>query len=353
MKRKLRIAQIAPLWVRIPPKKYGGIELIIYHLCNELVNRGHKVTLFASGDSKTRAKLVSVRPKPLLDDDIKWTNVSMTLLNSGVAYERQGQFDIIHAHNDINDLFFAALSKTPSVHTMHNPLHSSKNLDTRRIVLKHYHALNFVSISHSQAKLSDVKLHIIKNVYNGIDVPSFEFNPHPKNHVAWIARVDKYKGIENAIIAAKRAKENILLAGRLDYTQQDYFKKRIKPYLNGKSVSFIGEIGAPQKSKFFGSAKALLYPIEWPEPFGLVMTEAMACGTPVIGFDHGSVREVVKNGVTGFVVNTISEMVRAMKKIDTIDRKKCRAWVEQKFSVKAMVDGYEEVYERVLSKHRR
>lgn len=350
--KKLRIAQIAPLWVRIPPKKYGGIELIIFHLANELTKRGHKVTLFASGDSITDAKLSSVIQKPLLDMGIRWTNLSMTFLNIAEVYKRQNEFDIIHGHNDINELFFASIAKTPSIHTMHNPLHSNKKLDTRRIVLEKYKHLNFVSISKSQRELSDVKLHFVSNIYNGTDVKRFRFTKNPKNQFIWIARVDKYKGIENAMKAAKQAKEKLVMAGRLDYTQEDYFAKKIKPKLDGKQLSFIGEIGAPQKSEFFGNAKALLYPIEWNEPFGLVMTEAMACGTPVIGFNHGSVREVVKNGVTGFVVNTIPEMVRAMKKIDTIDRAKCRAWVEKKFSIETMVDAYEDAYERIFFKHR-
>lgn len=348
MRRKLRIAQIAPLWVRIPPKKYGGIELIIYHLANQLVERGHKVTLFASGDSITKGKLVSIRKKPLLDDGVKWTDQAFSLLNITEVFSRRKDFDIIHCHNDILELYFASLMGTPTVHTMHNPLHSDKKINGRREVLREFRHLNYVSISKSQRALSDVNLHIVQNVYNGIDVHSFKFVKKPQDHFLWIARVDKYKGIGNAIAAAERAKEKLLMAGRLDYTQEAYFKQSIKPHLDGRRIKFIGEIGGNQKNAFFGSGKALLYPIEWPEPFGLVMVEAMACGTPVIGFRKGSVPEIVKNGVTGFVVDTIPEMMRAMKKIHTIDRRKCREWVEQKFSISAMVDGYERVYEKVL-----
>lgn len=353
MKKKLRIAQIAPLWVRIPPKKYGGIELIIKYLCDELIARGHAVTLFASGDSQTRAKLVSLRKRPLLDDGIKWTNQAYTLLNIAQVYEREGRFDIIHAHNDIYDLFFANGAKTPTVHTMHNPLVAKAPDEPRKKVLEHYRHLNYVNISESQKKLAAVKrMHFIKTVYNGIDVSQFSFNAKPDDHFIWIARVDKYKGIGNAVRAAERAKAKLVMAGRLDYTQEEYFAREIKPRLN-RNIKFIGEIGGKQKSPFYRQAKALLYPIEWNEPFGLVMTESMACGTPVIAFDHGSVREVVKNGVTGFVVKTLPEMVRAMKKIDSIDRKACRAWVEEKFSIQAMVDGYEEVYERILHAKRK
>ena len=352
MKKKLRIAQIAPLWVRVPPKKYGGIELIIKYLCDELTSRGHKVTLFASGDSQTKAKLVSLRKRPLLEDGIKWTNQAFTLLNIAQVYEHKKDFDIIHAHNDIYDLFFALTSTTPTVHTIHNPLIAKTEQDLRKLVFEHYRHLNYVNISESQKKLAAAKrMHFIKTVYNGIDVSQFSFNAHPKNHFIWIARVDKYKGIGNAIRASRLAHEKLIMAGRLDYTQEEYFAKEINPRLNSQT-QFIGEIGGKEKSIFYRNAKALLYPIEWDEPFGLVMTESMACGTPVIAFDRGSVREIVKNGVTGFVVKTIPEMVRAMKKIDTIDRQACRDWVEKKFSVKAMVDGYEEVYERVLSQKR-
>lgn len=347
MKKKLRIAQIAPLWVRIPPKKYGGIELIIKYLCDELTNRGHKVTLFASGDSLTKAKLQSLRKKPLLDDGIKWTNQAFTLLNISQVYEHADDFDIIHGHNDIYDLFFAHLSKTPTIHTMHNPLLAKGKDEPRKKVFEYYKKRNYVNISESQKKISAVKLNFIRTVYNGIDISQFKFNETPDEHFVWIARVDKYKGIGNAIQAAEKADATLTMAGRLDYTQKDYFAKEIKPHLN-KKITFIGEIGGKQKSHFYRNAKALLYPIMWNEPFGLVMIEAMACGTPVIAFDYGSVREVVKDGKTGFVVKTIPEMVRAMKKINTIDRRECRKWVEEKFSITAMVDGYEEVYERIL-----
>jgi glycosyltransferase involved in cell wall biosynthesis len=236
---------------------------------------------------------------------------------------------------------------------MHNPLIAKGVNEPRKKVFEHYKYLNYVNISESQKKLAAVpQMHFVKTVYNGIDVAQFSFNAHPKDHFIWIARVDKYKGIGNAVKAAKLAKVKLLMAGRLDYTQEKYFANEIKPHLNSQ-IRFIGEIGGTQKSEFYREAKALLYPIEWDEPFGLVMVEAMACGTPVIAFNHGSVREIVKNGITGFVVNTIPEMIRAMKKIDSIDRRTCRKWVEEKFSVKAMVDGYEEVYERVLASKKR
>jgi len=353
-RKKLHIAQIAPPWVRIPPKKYGGIELIIKYLCDGLVNRGHKVTLFASGDSLTKAKLVSVWKHPLLEDHIKWTDYSFTLLNIAKAYERADKFDIIHGHNDQNELFFSQLVNTPTVHTMHNPLRGRSNaIMTPRIeVLNHYaNKTNFVIISKSQLAVGDAKLKPKALIYNGVDINAFSFNAKPSDHFVWIARVDKVKGIGNAVTAAKRAKVKLIMAGLLDYTHRDYYDEVIRPQLS-QTIRFIGEIGGKQKSTFYRNAKALLYPIEWDEPFGLVMTEAMACGTPVIAFDRGSVREVVKDGKTGFIVKTIPEMVRAMKKIDTIDRAACRDWVAKKFSVDRMVDQYEELYYRIIDQHK-
>jgi len=208
---------------------------------------------------------------------------------------------------------------------------------------------NYVCISKSQKNLSRYKLNFVDIVYNGIRIEEFKFNPTPKNYFFWTARVDKYKGIENAIEIAEKAKINLLLAGRLDVSQIPYFEKNIKPHLNDK-IKFIGEYSRKEKSKLFGEAKALLYPIEWHEPFGLNMTESMACGTPVIAFRMGSVPEIVKHGKTGFVVNTIEEAVKAVKRIDEIKRIECRKWVEDNFTQDVMVKNYEKLYYKLVKK---
>lgn len=348
--KKLKIAQVAPMWFPIPPKKYGGIEWIVYHLCEGLEKLGHDVTLFASGDSKVPCKLSATYPKSLIEDGISWNDQTYNMLNLSRAYERSSEFDIIHTHIDLWDIYFAPLVKTPSIHTIHNPLYSSRKDDSRLTMFGKFKDNNYVAISNSHRKLSRAKINFVDTIYNGIKMSDFKFNPKPENHFIWCARIDKYKGIENAIKIAQKAKVKLILAGRLDPTQKDYFNSKIKPHL-GKNIKYIGEYSFEEKSEFFGSAKALLYPIEWHEPFGLNMVESMACGTPVIAYNKGSVPEVVKDGKTGFVVENISEAVKALKKIDQIDRKSCREWVQEKFSTEVMVSNYEKAYYDIIKKN--
>lgn len=354
MKRKLKIAQIAPLWFSIPPEKYGGIERIVSYLTEELVKRGHDVTLFASGDSKTKAKLVSVVPKSLIKSRYNWQDPFWNLENLSTAFKRAKDFDIIHSHLDVWTLPFQNLTKVPVLHTFHNQLYKAsvirdgeKKPSRLEIFEKHKKETLAVFISKSEKEKSAVKFPKSWVVYNGIDVSQFKFNPRPEDHFIWIARIDPFKGIENAIVAAEKAGVKLLLAGRLDPYREDYFKTKIKPHLSQK-IKYLGELSSKELSDFYGKAKALLYPIEWEEPFGLVMVEAMACGTPVIAFDRGSAKEVVKDGKTGFVVKNIEEMVKKIKKIDAIKREDCRKWVEEKFTYQRMVSDYEKIYYQIL-----
>ncbi len=361
--KKLKIAQVAPLWVRIPPEKYGGIERIVHYLTEELVKRGHDVTLFASGDSKTKAKLISVYPRALKKDNIPWTDPFWNLENLSLAFKKAGEFDVIHSHLDLWTLFFQGLVKTPVVHTFHNPLYTSSITDPKRLPTRlemfeiHKKESYGCFISKSQKKLCPVKFPKNSVVYNGIDVSLYKFNPKPKDYFCWIARIDPYKGIENAIAAAEKAGVKLHLAGRLDPTRRKYFKEKIKPHLNSK-IKYVGELNQDELSDFYGNAKACIYPIEWHEPFGLIMVEAMATGTPVIAFDMGSVSEVVKDGKTGFVVKpflkdgrrNINGIVKAIKKIDQIKRKDCRQRVEKYFSYQKMVDNYEKIYYKLANK---
>jgi len=349
--RKLKIAQVAPLWFPIPPEKYGGIEWVVFNLCEGLKKLGHKVTLFASGDSKVPCKLVATYPSSLIKKGVSWYDPTYNLMNLTEVFKRAKEFDIIHTHIDLWETFFPPLAKTVCLHTIHNPLYTTKDpkKNSRFFILKHFKKQNFVAISKSQKKISQVKINFAAVIYNGIRIEEFKFNRHPKDHFIWCARIDKYKGIENAIKIAKEAKVKLVLAGRLDPTQREYFKKKIKPHL-GKQIKYIGEYSQEEKSDFFGEAKALLYPIEWHEPFGLNMVEAMACGTPVIAFKMGSVPEVVKNGKTGFVVKNIKEAVRAVKEIDRIKREECRKWVEENFTARKMASDYEKLYFKLLKR---
>lgn len=345
--KKLKIAQIAPVWFSIPPKKYGGIERIISFLTEELVKRGHKVTLFAPGNSKTKAKLVSLIKKGAISSGAKWTDYWWNLLNHSVAFERTKEFDIIHCHWIMMGGFFQRFIKTPVLHTLHNipPV-----AHPRWKIFKYYKDdLNLVFISKSEKKNAPIRFKNNWIVYNGIDISQFKLNLKPKEHFIWIARICPAKGTKEAIEIAKKAKVKLLLAGQIQPRHKNYFEKEIKPELNSQ-IQYLGELSQKDLSDFYDSAKGCLYPIKWEEPFGLVMTESMACGTPVIVFDRGSAKEVVKNGKTGFVVKSVKEAVGAIKKIDQIDREECRKRVEQNFTLEKMVDNYEKVYYQMLKK---
>lgn len=353
--RKLRIAQIAPLWVSVPPEKYGGTELIVYNLTEELVRRGHKVTLFASGDSTTSAKLVSTYPRALLKDGIPWKDVSYDILNLTEAFRRAGEFDIIHSHVDLWDQFFIPFVKTPVVSTMHNNMFSLRKNAGRIFAYRYFKKHNFVSISLKQQKNDVVGVNFVANVYNGLDPAKYKFELSPVDKFIWAARVDEAKGVYNAILAAEKLGVRLDIAGRIDEAKVDFFKTKIRPRLN-KKIRYVGEISQKQKVNFFRNARALLYPIEWEEPFGLVMIEALASGTPVIAFNRGAVPEIVEDGKTGFVVPprdksgkiNISGLAEAMKKVGKINRLGCRKYFEENFASGKMADRYEEVYYKIL-----
>ncbi|MDP3093585.1 MAG: glycosyltransferase family 4 protein [bacterium] len=355
--KKLRIAQIAPLWITIPPLKYGGIERIVAMLCDGLVDKGHEVTLFASPGSTAKGKLISVFEKPLLDANIAWSNPIWNLRNLSLAIEmaNAGKFDIIHSHLDLWALFFHNLTKTPVIHTMHNPLYRTNadaNKDDRlRLFREEAKRTNIVFIS--QSAKDQAMLEFPKNrsriIYNGIDLSHFKFNKKGGDHFVWIARMNKHKGVENAIAAAEKLGVRLLLAGRIDPTQVEYFDTYIKPHLNEK-IKYVGELTEQQLSDFYGPAKACLYPIEWEEPFGLVVAESMACGTPVIAYRRGSMPELIEDGKTGFVIDSnIGLLVEAMKKVNQINRALARKRVEERFSKERMVDDYEKAYYELLS----
>ncbi len=352
--KKLRIAQVAPLWFTIPPQKYGGIERIVAYLTDGLVDRGHEVTLFAAPGSKTKAKLVSVYPTPLIEANIAWSNPIWNLRNLSLVYEmaNSGKFDLIHTHLDLWALFFQNLTMIPTLHTMHNPLYRDNADAGKDDRLRLFGEMSptthiaFISKSHlSQAMAQLTHTYV---VYNGIDFSHFTFNKKGGDRFVWIARMNKHKGVENAIAAAERTGTKLLLAGRIDPTQTEYFEKVIQPHL-GKNISYVGELSQEELSDFYGNAKALLYPIEWEEPFGLVVVEAMACGTPVIAYRRGSMPELIEDGKTGFVIeSSIDALVDAMGHIEQIDRATVRKATEERFSKERMVEEYETLYYQLL-----
>lgn len=334
----MKIAQIAPLWETVPPPTYGGIELVVSRVSDELVRRGHEVTLFASGDSQTLAKLEGVSPRALrLDPDIK-EHIIYEVLAPGQVYQRAADFDIIHSHVGVWSLALASMVSTPTVHT----LHGSFTKDSAK-VFGEYGSQSYISISNAQRQAD---LNYAGTVYNGIVVEEYPFveKPHDPPYLAFLGRFSPEKGPQHAIAIAKKTGMKLKMAGKVDIVDKEFYEAEIEPFIDGKQIEFLGEVNHAQKSKLLGNAAATLFAITWREPFGLVMIESMACGTPVIGMNMGSVPEVVAHGVSGMVCDTYEEMASVMPQVLELDRRKCREHVQNNFSVTQMVDGYEAIY---------
>ncbi|MEK7540286.1 MAG: glycosyltransferase family 4 protein [Patescibacteria group bacterium] len=353
-KKRLRIAQVAPLWTSVPPKKYGGTELVVSALSEGLVKRGHQVTLFASGDSQTSAKLVSITPKNLIERGVPFSNQLLPLASLNVAFQRAKEFDVIHTHVDTFELFFPGLTDTPALHTIHSDVSCPAPSEASKLTLETYTRYaknNFVAISSNQRKTSAAPLNWVKTIHHGLNLENYLFHPTAQDHVVWTARISPKKGALEAILAAGQAKRKLRLAGPIMTKEnRNYFEAQISPLLKEHNAEYVGEISQAQKSAFLGTASALLYPASWEEPFGLVIIEAMACGTPVVAFNRGAASELIVDGKTGFLVRTLSEMVRAIAKVHTLDRAACRQHIEQHFSADRMVTEYEEVYYQLLKK---
>jgi glycosyltransferase involved in cell wall biosynthesis len=335
----MKIAQIAPLAEPVPPELYGGTERVVSLLTEELVRRGHEVTLFASGDSETDARLVSVTREALrlAPEDVD-PNLYL-MLELGLVFERAQHFDIIHSHVDYFALPLARLVTTPVVTTLHGRL----DLPGLRTIYGRYIEAPLVSISDSQRDpLPDVNW--AATVYNGTDLGSFTFNEKGGDDFVFVGRICPEKNIEGAIAIARRADVPLRIAAKVDPVDVEYHESVIKPLIDGRQVEYLGELGDADKDELLGSARALLFPVDWPEPFGLAMTEAMACGTPVLALRRGSVPEVVEDGVTGFVRDSEEDLVEVADDVASLSRRACRERVERHFSVEVMADGYEKVY---------
>lgn len=353
--KKLRIAQIGTIWETTPPPLYGGTERVVYCLTEELVRRGHDVTLFATGDSKTSGKLESIYPRALYRDGIPWTNPLYPLLHITNAFDRASQFDVIHMHlntrQDYVSLAFANWVKTPVVITMHfvMPGENDPAKQDRLLLLKKYKNNNFTTISNAQRTLDF--LNYVGTVYNGLDFSEFKFNPKPENYLAWVGGIRYDKGTYEAIQVAKKTGMKLIMGGKIDWANEEYkkyYEEKIKSEIDGKQIIYLGEVNDKEKIEIYRNAAAFLDPLNWNEPFGLVAIEAMACGTPVIAFDNGPVREQIIDGKTGFIVKNVDEMAEAVGKIGSIDRAFCKKHAIEKFSAKAMTEGYEAVYEKVI-----
>jgi glycosyltransferase involved in cell wall biosynthesis len=341
----MRIAQIAPLWERVPPPGYGGTELVVGLLTDELVRRGHEVTLFASGDSITLAKLQSVHPRALrLDSTVKEGNI-YEMLQLAWVFERAEEFDVIHSHMGCSALPYTKLVKTPTITTLHGIF----TPDNEKM-FQYAKSQPYVSISNAQRE-PRLGLNYAATVYNGIDVSSHKFHPQPEEspYLAFLGRISPEKGTHIAIQIAKQAGWRLKMAGKVDVVDVEYFEREVKPFIDGEQIEYLGEANHVQKNALMGGAVATLFTITWREPFGLVMVESMAAGTPVIAMNFGSVPEVIVHGKTGFICNNIEECVSAVSKVTELDRYACREHVENNFSVQKMVDGYEAVYRQIVA----
>jgi len=339
----MRIAQLAPLAESVPPKLYGGTERVIAWLVDELVELGHDVTLFASGDSRTRAKLEPVWPYAFRLSRQRTDPVAVQAVLLETMAARAAEFDVIHCHIDWLALPLLTRSGVPFLTTMHGRLDIAGLPD----VVRHFPAAPFVSISDNQ-RLPLPGAHWLGTVYHGLPSQSLHPRFEPGSYLAFLGRLTKEKGPEEAMRIARDAGIPLRIAAKVPKGERGYFKEQLEPKIDGRDVQLTGEVNDQTKEEFLANAAALLFPIDWPEPFGLVMIEAMACGTPVIAYRHGSVPEVIDEGVTGFVVDSEEEAVRAVGRIGEIDRRQVRACFERRFAARRMASEYVALYEDLV-----
>jgi glycosyltransferase involved in cell wall biosynthesis len=339
----MRIAQIAPIIERVPPKRYGGTERVVAALTDGLVARGHDVTLFASGDSITKAKLEWVYPRSLREARLKDTYGLnyWTLLNIGLAYDMQDEFDIIHDHFFPVSLPTANLSTTPVVGTMHGPF-TGEN----RKIFQTLKGPHIVSISNAQVFTAPGINHA-GTVYNGLDFADYPFGEAGGDYLLFVGRISMEKGVHLAVQVAQELDMKLIIAAKLELVDRPYFREYVEPWLSER-IEWVGEVDETERNRLMAGAKAFLHPVTWREPFGLTLIEAMACGCPVVAMNKGAIPELVVNGETGFVVEDVEGMLDAIEGIDSIDRAACRTHAFENFSVEKMLDGYEAVYKRVL-----
>ncbi|HTW87863.1 MAG TPA: glycosyltransferase family 4 protein [Candidatus Binataceae bacterium] len=342
---RLQIAQVAPLYERIPPELYGGTERVVSYVTEELVNRGHDVTLFAAGDSETAAKLKPGCPQALRLVGKPELGVCLHLPMLGDLYAGlAGRFDIVHSHLDFWTFPFAELTDLPTLSTMHGRL----DLPDLHPIYRRYRKAPLVSISDVQRKPPPFA-NWIATVYHGLPRDLLKFSPGPGKYLAFVGRISPEKRNDLAIDAALKAGIPFKMAAKVDAVDREYFEAVIKPRLHPPEVEYIGEISEAEKSEFLGNALALLFTIDWPEPFGLAMIEAMACGTPVISRPCGSVPEVVTPGLTGYIESSLDDLVSAIKKVDQLSREAVRREFEARFTAETMVDRYEQLYLQVMN----
>ncbi len=339
----MRIAQVAPIFESVPPKAYGGTERVVSYLTEELVRQGHEVTLFASGDSLTSARLVSPIDRAIrADPRNRW--LAYHEIQMDMVAELAAEFDVIHFHTDYLHFPLARRLGVPSVSTLHGRL----DLPELPPVYQRFFDLPLISISKSQRRpmpWGDWR----GTVYHGLPRHLYSFCGTPDNYFAFVGRISPEKGIDRAIAIAKACDIPLYIGAKIDAADETYYKECIKPLLQHPLIEYLGEVSQSEKRELLEHAKALLFPVNWPEPFGLVLIESFCCGTPVIAYRHGSVPEIMEDGVTGFLVSKQDEAILAARRIDTIDRRGCRAVFERRFTVTRMAEDYLRIYRQIVS----
>jgi glycosyltransferase involved in cell wall biosynthesis len=345
----MKIAQIPPLYESIPPKYYGGTERVVASLCDALVNLGHDVTLFAAADAKTKARLVTTRDQSIrLDPAALKSDLSAHLATLHEVKRRAAQFDILHFHLDVLHLPMFELHADKCVTTLHGRL----DLKDLRQCFERWPGFGLVSVSDSQRRPMP-GVNWLATVHNGlVAAPSSAPPPSAKPYLAFLGRISPEKGCDAAIRIAKRAGIPLRIAAKIDNADRAYFDSVIQPLLDDPLIEFVGEIGDGQKAEFLRGARALLFPINWPEPFGLVVIEAMAHGTPVIAYDCGAVCEVLHDGVTGFIVNSEDEALMAIERVGQLDRNLISASFERRFTAEVMARAYLRVYDGLIQSYK-
>jgi glycosyltransferase involved in cell wall biosynthesis len=326
----------------VPPKFYGGTERVVSYLTEELVRLGHDVTLFASGDSVTSARLVPVCPEALRLNTTSVDPLAHHIVMLEEVFVQCDQFDILHFHIDYLHFPLSQRERVANVTTLHGRL----DIPDLQPLYQRFVDMPLVSVSDAQRDpLPNVNW--LATVYHGLPEKQYTFHPGPGKYLAFLGRISPEKGVDRAIEIASLAGVPLKLAAKVDRADREYFETQIKPLLNNPLVEFMGEIGYPDKGEFLGNALALVFPINWPEPFGLVMIEALACGTPVIAYPRGSVLEIIEDGRTGFVVGNAKSAVKAVQQLPQISRAACRQRFEERFSATRMAKEYLKVYERL------
>ncbi len=340
----MRIAQVAPLYESVPPKYYGGTERVVSYLTEELVRMGHEVTLYASGDSVTTARLKPMCHRALRLDKHSVDPVADHVYLAERVFQDAAQYDVIHAHIDY--LAFPLWRRLPVANV--TTLHGRLDIPNLTNLYREFDDIPVVSISNYQ-RLPLSWANWQGTVYHGLPPDLYTLQPEPGEYLAFLGRICPEKRVDVAIDIARRVGMPLKIAAKVDRVDQEYFQTVIKPLLDASDIEYVGEIGEAEKNEFLGQAYALLFPIDWPEPFGLVMIEAMACGTPVIARLHGSVPEIMEPGVTGFVVKDLAGAVQAVAQVGQLSRQRCREVFDTKFTVTRMATDYLDIYDMLCA----